>query len=87
IPISFPGVVLKVGSAGEYVKVIQQQLNAISQNYPLIPKLVVDGAFGESTAASVRVFQQVFGLPVTGEVNYPTWYRISEIFTAVQGLA
>lgn len=87
IPISFPGVVLRIGSAGEYVKVVQQQLNAISQNYPLIPKLIVDGIYGENTAAAVRVFQQVFGLPVTGEVNYPTWYRISEIFTAVTGLA
>ncbi|HQQ89596.1 MAG TPA: peptidoglycan-binding domain-containing protein, partial [Oscillospiraceae bacterium] len=73
----------KVGSAGEYVKVIQQQLNAVSQNYPLIPKLVVDGIYGENTAASVKIFQEVFDLPVTGEVNYPTWYRISEIFLAV----
>lgn len=83
IPISFPGTVLKIGSTGEYVKVIQQQLNAISQNYPLIPKLVVDGIYGIDTAGSVKTFQEVFGLPVTGEVNYPTWYRISEIFLAV----
>ncbi len=83
IPISFPGTVLKIGSTGEYVKVIQQQLNAVSQNYPLIPKLVVDGIYGENTAASVKIFQEVFDLPVTGEVNYPTWYRISEIFLAV----
>ncbi|HPR39593.1 MAG TPA: peptidoglycan-binding protein [Oscillospiraceae bacterium] len=83
IPISFPGTVLKIGSTGEYVKVIQQQLNAISENYPLIPKLVVDGIYGEDTAASVKIFQEVFGLPTTGEVNYPTWYRISEIFLAV----
>ncbi len=83
IPISFPGTVLRIGSSGENVKVIQQQLNAISQNYPLIPKLVADGVYGEDTAASVKIFQEVFGLPVTGEVNYPTWYRISEIFLAV----
>ena len=28
---------------------IQEQLNRISDNYPLIPKVVPDGIFGEAT--------------------------------------
>ena len=85
IPISFPGV-LKEGSQGENVRVIQNQLNSISQNYPLIPKLVEDGNYGERTAEAVKTFQQVFDLPATGEVNFPTWYAISNIFVAVNKL-
>ncbi|MCQ4936572.1 peptidoglycan-binding protein [Anaerotignum propionicum] len=87
IPISFPGTTLVVGSTGDSVKTIQQQLNAISKNYPLIPKLVEDGYYGETTAESVRVFQQIFNLPQTGTVNYPTWYKISDVYVAIQRLA
>ena len=82
IPISFPGV-LRVGSRGQNVRVIQSQLNRISNNFPLIPKLSVDGIYGSKTENSVRVFQRVFSLPVTGAVNFPTWYKISDIFNAV----
>ena len=86
VPLSFQGV-LKVGSTGDAVRTIQQQLNAISKNYPLIPKVVEDGVYGESTAEAVREFQKIFSLPITGEVNFPTWYRISDVFVAVQKLS
>ncbi|AMJ41171.1 peptidoglycan-binding protein [Anaerotignum propionicum] len=87
IPISFPGSTLIIGSTGDAVRTIQQQLNAISNNYPLIPKLIEDGYYGETTAESVRVFQQIFNLPQTGTVNYPTWYKISDVYVAIQRLA
>lgn len=86
IPLSFTGV-QSVGSTGESVQTIQRQLNAISKNYPLIPKVAEDGVYGENTAEAVRVFQQIFNLPVTGSVNFPTWYAISDIFVAVSKLA
>ena len=86
IPLSFTNV-LKTGSTGDAVKTIQQQLNAISNNYPLIKKVVVDGVYGASTAEAVRTFQQIFDLPETGEVNFPTWYSISNIFVAISKLA
>ena len=86
IPLFFTNV-LKIGSTGDAVKTIQQQLNAISNNYPLIKKVVVDGVYGASTAEAVRTFQQIFDLPETGEVNFPTWYSISNIFVAISKLA
>lgn len=85
-PISFSGV-LSIGSSGEPVRTIQRWLNTISKNYPLIPKLVVDGIYGSKTANSVKVFQEIFSLPVTGLVNYPTWYRISDVYVAVANIA
>ena len=86
IPLSFPGV-LSVGSSGDAVRTIQMQLNAISKNYPLIPRVAEDGLYGEATAQAVKTFQQVFSLPVTGSVNFPTWYAISDVYTAVSNLA
>ena len=87
IPMSFPGTTLTVGSSGEDVRTIQRQLNAISNNFPAIPKVDVDGVFGEETQASVRKFQEIFNLPVTGDVNFGTWYQISNIFVAVERLS
>jgi len=87
IPASWPRVNLQVGSRGNSVRVIQEQLNAIANNYPALPKLQVDGIYGPATKAAVEKFQSVFNLPVSGVVDYPTWYKISEIYVAVTRIA
>lgn len=86
-PQSYPGYELMVGSTGEEVRVIQEQLNRIAQNYPLIPKVALDGVFGTGTQEAVKVFQSVFNLPQTGVVDYATWYRISDIYVGVTRIA
>ncbi len=83
IPASWPGYDLEEGSYGEKVLQLQEQLNAISNNYPLIPKVQEDGIYGAGTAEAVQVFQRVFGLPVTGTVDYRTWYKVQEIYVGV----
>jgi hypothetical protein len=87
IPSSFPGAPLTAGSSGANVTTIQEQLNRISNNYPALPKLVVDGTYGESTTASVKKFQEIFKLPQSGTVDFATWYKISEIYVAVTKMA
>ncbi len=87
VPSSWPGYALSRGSRGEKVRQIQEQLNRISDNYPLIPKLAVDGIYGPRTEESVRTFQSVFGLPETGVVDFTTWYKISEIYVGVTRMA
>ena len=86
-PKSYPGYDLTVGSSGEPVKQTQEFLNRIAKNYPLIPKLAVDGNYGKSTAESVKVFQGIFNLPKTGIVDYATWYQISNIYVGVTKIA
>ena len=87
IPASWPGYDLTIGSTGEKVRQLQNQLNTISKGYPLIPKVAADGIYGENTAEAVRTFQKVFNLPQTGVVDYPTWYRISDIYVGVSRIA
>lgn len=86
-PKSYPNYDLKIGSSGDPVRIIQNQLNRISRNYPLIPKLAEDGRFGSKTSEAVKVFQGVFNLPKTGIVDYATWYRISDIYVGVTRIA
>ena len=83
IPSSYPGYDLTIGSSGEPVITIQEQLNRIAQNYPAIPTVTVDGIYGSATAESVRAFQSIFKLPVSGIVDFPTWYKISQIYVGV----
>ena len=54
---------------------------------PILPNLRVDGIYGEQTAEAVRKFQQIFNLPQSGIVDFPTWYEISEIYVAVEKIA
>ena len=68
--------------------VIQVALNRIAQDYPAIPKIaVVDGIFGPRTEATVRAFQEIFGLSPDGIVGPATWYQIVRLYTAVTDLA
>ncbi len=87
VPSSWPGYNLSVGASGDKVLQIQQQLNRIAQNYPAIPRITADGIYGSRTANAVRVFQRVFNLPQSGIVDYPTWYKISEIYVGVSRIA
>lgn len=87
VPSSYPGYDLEVGSYGESVLTIQEQLNTISDSYPAIPKVTEDGIYGNATRNAVEIFQSIFNLPQTGVVDYRTWYRISEIYVAVTRIA
>ena len=83
---SYPGTALRRGDIGRYVSQIQVELNRISQNYPAIPKVTVDGVFGEATEVSVRAFQSIFSLTVDGIVGQATWYQLILLYVAVQKL-
>ena len=87
IPASWPGYTLEEGSSGAKVRQMQEQLNVIAGAYPALPKITADGIYGPATENAVREFQSVFGLPVTGKVDYPTWYKISEIYVGVSRIA
>lgn len=86
-PQSYPGYNLTIGSEGEPVRMLQEQLNRIAVNYPLIQKIPEDGRFTQKMADSVRTFQGVFNLPKTGIVDYATWYKISDVYVGVSKIA
>ncbi len=85
---SYGGTPLRLGSQSPAVQRIQLQLNRISRDYPLIPKIPEpDGIFGAATEEAVRAFQRIFNLTEDGVVGKATWYRLQYIFTAVTDLA
>lgn len=85
LPTSYPGYDLKLGSCGNEVKKIQNELNIIRGNYPgLIQITNPNGIFDKQTEESIKFFQKTFNLKVTGIINYASWYKISYLYLAVQ---
>ncbi len=84
---SYPGFPLRVGSSGEDVRTVQEQLNRVAINYPSIGLTEVDGVFGAATQRAVTNFQRLFVLTPDGIVGKETWYRLSYLYAAVKRLA
>lgn len=87
IPASWPGYNLSVGSSGDKVRQMQEQLDEIAKVYTSIPRIAADGIFGAGTRSAVEAFQKTFGLPVSGVVDFRTWYKISQIYVGVTRIA
>ena len=77
----YPGTVLRIGSQGEYVQILQEYLAYISEFYPEIPAVQVTGVFGNQTQAAVIAFQNLFGLEAAGIVGPLTWDAIASLYS------
>ena len=66
------------------VSSLQYMLRQLSATYQFLPRLVVDGVFGERTLEAVMRFQREAGLPVTGVVDQATWNAIRDAWLSQQ---
>lgn len=87
VPASWPGYDLNIGSTGVKVRQLQEQINGIAEAYPAVSRITADGIYGQRTSEAVKQIQNIFGLPQTGITDYPTWYKIQEIYVGVSRIA
>lgn len=66
---------------GRPVYSLQTMLRQLSMTDHRILPVIPDGRYGRSTAASVRSFQQAWGLPQTGRADPATWKAVSAAYT------
>ena len=83
----YPGALIRVGSRGSDVSLIQSRLNALSRVFPAIATLNADGSFGPLTEASVIAFQRIFGLNADGIVGPITWERLMSVSSNLPNIA
>ena len=76
----YDGILLRQGSTGERVELLQKYLNAIANVYTDVPSVTVEGIFGPQTANAVREFQRLFGLAADGVVGAATWNSLLEVY-------
>lgn len=70
--------IIAKGSQGENVIKLQNNLNELANKYTDIPKLKVDGIFGDNTEKAVIQFQGMFNLTTDGVVGRYTWTAIND---------
>ena len=68
--VPYPGIVLRSGSVGGCVRLVQQKLNAEGE------RLTTDGKFGASTVAAVKRYQTRHSLTSDGSVGKDTWEKM-----------
>lgn len=72
-----------IGDTGDFVWLVQYYLAVVSAYYDSVPISAITGTFDEQTATTVRGFQQTYGLPQTGTVDFNTW---RDLYRAYRGI-
>ncbi len=62
------------------IRSLQTMLRVIAEDDPRLPTVVPDGIYGPTTMNSVTAFQRLYGLPVTGITDQPTWDQIVAVY-------
>lgn len=64
----------------DHIKELQRLLYEISFFNKRIPLIIPDGIYGPETSGAVRIFQQEYGLSVTGNVDFETWEKLIQVY-------
>ena len=76
-----PGQVIVLGERSPYIYLLQGMLAQLSKDHADILFPGFGGILDSETAESLRGFQRLSGLPVTGTLDRVTWYHLVRQFT------
>ena len=72
----------RLGDERAAIREIQKYLHFVSDRIaPEIPRVAIDGFYGEETKEAVKAFQKYSGLQESGKVDYETFTSIFEEYT------
>lgn len=66
------------------IRELQQMLRILTQAGADITMLTPDGIYGPETRQAVEEFQNLYGLPVTGEADSATWDRLVQVLRDIR---
>ena len=76
-----PGEILRSGDNSPYILLLQSMLAYLASDHATIEKPTFSGMIDPATAASIKSFQQLAGLPTTGELDKVTWKHLVHHFS------
>lgn len=76
-----PGQVFRLGDSSPYIYLLQSMLTQLSFDHQSIIEPVHNGTLDDITSESLRGFQQLAGLQVTGELDKITWKHLVRQFS------
>ncbi len=68
------------GDSGSEIRTLQYYLNVVKAFNPELMAVEINGVYDSQTQKAVEIFQEFYGLPVTGEVYRDTWDTLSRIY-------
>ena len=71
---------VEMGETQFLVSIIQNALHELSSVYDAPLNVPQSGIYDADTAAAVRAFQAIHGLPATGAVDRATWNALAEAY-------
>ena len=81
-----PNEILRRGDDSPYLYVVQSILIVLSEIYASIPRPQSTGILDDQTADSLAFFQELNGLPMTGELDKLTWKHLALHFPLAANL-
>lgn len=67
------------GTTGKDVEELQKMLQNLSNLFTNLPVVIVDGYYGNETMKTVKIFQELNSLPITGITDDKTWNKMKNI--------
>ena len=75
-PSAPPNYQTQAGERNAFIALLQFMLNELLVTYDTLPELTLNSIMDEPTSQAVSEFQRIHLLPVSGQVDRPTWNRI-----------
>ena len=82
-----PGQVIRRGERHPHIHLVQAMLTVLSNTYESIPAPGSSGVLDDATADSLGGFQQLNGLPMTGQLDKKTWKHLALQYPLAAALA
>lgn len=76
----YPGYIITTGASGRVVEQLQTFLKTIAENNSAVPKVTVDGYYGDETKNAVIAVQKLKGIEQNGQVGVLTWNAIANLY-------
>ena len=67
----------------DFILFLQWLIREISIDYDTLPPPPLTGIMDESTSRSIKEFQRIHGLPITGQVDQNTWNHLVRAYSTV----
>jgi len=75
--------VLREGDSGDFVRIIQLLLDFVSVYEESVPFVPIDGYYSPETTASVRAFQETYGLSIDGIMGEETYSVLYDVYEGI----
>ena len=72
-----PGQVIRKGERHPHIYLVQAILAVLSENYESIARPEFTGILDNATSDALSTFQQITGLPMTGNLDKQTWKHLA----------